>query len=65
MTTEHNATSGHIVTTREASFEDRQRLTLEGHVVEYTLSELDTLGAVADDIPVSEDDFIDAEEDGQ
>lgn len=58
-------TTEHIITTHEASFEDRQRLTLEGHVVEYTLSELDTLGAVADDIPVSEDDFIDSDEDSQ
>lgn len=54
-----------VITTTEASFEDRQRLTLEGLVVEYTRTELDILGAVADDIPVSEDDFIDAEEDGQ
>ena len=54
-----------VITARDASFEARQRLTLEGHVVEYTLSELDTLGAVADDIPVSEDDFIDSDEDSQ
>lgn len=58
-------TTEHIITTHEASFEDRQRLTIEGYVVEYTLSELDTLGAITDDIPVSEDDFIDTDEDGQ
>ncbi|MFJ3459424.1 hypothetical protein ACIPMZ_21105 [Scandinavium goeteborgense] len=51
-------TDNHVITTTQASFEARQQLALEGCIVEFTPAELDTLGAVTDDIPVSEEDFL-------
>jgi hypothetical protein len=46
------------ITLNEASFTERQQRALEGNIVEFTRDELDTLGAVSDDIPVSEEDFL-------
>ncbi|MEJ5074842.1 hypothetical protein WH357_21315 [Enterobacter ludwigii] len=51
-------TNRDVVTLKQASFEERQSLALHGRIVEFTPGELDMLGAVTDDIPVSEDDFL-------
>lgn len=47
-----------LITTQNASFIERQQLALEGVIVEFTPGELDTLGAIPDDTPLSEEDFL-------
>jgi hypothetical protein len=52
-----------VIKIADASFLERQRLNLEGHIVEFTPGELDVMGAITDDIPVSEEDFLEGEHD--
>ena len=47
-----------LITTKDASFIERQQLALEGAIVEFTPGELDILGAMPDEIPLTEEDFL-------
>ncbi|OEB90906.1 hypothetical protein BBN09_10735 [Vibrio parahaemolyticus] len=50
------------ITTSDASFEQRQHLTMQGAIVEFTPSELERMGAMPDDTPLTPEDYLSDEE---
>jgi len=51
-----------LIKINDAPFEARQALTMQGAMVEFTPSELDQIGALPDDTPLTEDDYLEEED---
>ncbi|HHY0602198.1 TPA: lytic transglycosylase domain-containing protein [Vibrio parahaemolyticus] len=51
-----------LIKINDASFEERQALTMQGAMVEFTPSELEQMGALPDDTPLTEDDYLEDED---
>ncbi len=51
-----------LIKINDASFEERQTLTTQGAMVEFTPSELEQMGVLPDDTPLTEDDYLEDED---
>ncbi len=47
-----------LIKIHEASFEERQVLANQGAIVEFTPSELERMGALPDDSPLTPEDYV-------